>query len=78
MSIERHPNLNAAGLCVDVIDAFQNRLRGKALIYEKDLILRILPHIQAAVEFWDEQVDSFIESKKRDTNENKSSKKFQR
>jgi len=30
MSIENHPNLNAAGLASDITQAFSNRLRGDA------------------------------------------------
>ena len=30
MSVERHPNINAAGFVTDIIVAFQKYLRGKA------------------------------------------------
>ena len=30
MSVENHPNLHAVGFTVDIIDAFQKRLRGNA------------------------------------------------
>lgn len=30
MSIENHPNINAAGLTADIMESFLKRLRGKA------------------------------------------------
>lgn len=38
MSIEAHPNLHAAGLTVDIIEAVEQRVRGKAATLPPQLI----------------------------------------
>jgi hypothetical protein len=39
MSIEAHPNIHAVGLTVDIIDAIQRRVRGKAALLSQAKVM---------------------------------------
>lgn len=64
MSIERHPNIQATGLVVDIIESLRQRLRGDAASLPFEKVLEILEQsIQDFVVDVSTQLDEAIDSK---------------